>query len=72
VVEAKGLAQICDEDVITTAAKQALEKNPAVVEKYRAGNEKVLSFLVGQVMKETRGRADAQKVQEILKKLLAE
>jgi len=72
VVEKKGLAQIGDADVITEAAKAVLAKSAEAAEKFRAGNEKILSFLVGQVMKETRGRADAQKVQEILKKLLAE
>jgi aspartyl-tRNA(Asn)/glutamyl-tRNA(Gln) amidotransferase subunit B len=72
VVEKSGLAQIGDADIITEAAQAVLAKNAGAIEKYRAGNEKVLAFLTGQVMKETRGRADAQKVQEILKKLLSE
>ncbi len=71
IVESQGLAQIGDEEAITAAVREAIEKNPDAVAKYRAGNEKVLSFLMGQVMKQTRGRADAQLVQMVLKRLLA-
>ncbi|NIM06670.1 MAG: hypothetical protein GTO55_09480 [Armatimonadetes bacterium] len=48
-----------------------LDNRVDTVAKYRAGNEKVLSFLMGQVMKQTRGRANAQFVQTVLKRLLA-
>ena len=72
IVEAKGLAQIGDEETIAAAAKEVIEQNPDAVAKYRAGNEKVLAFLLGQVMKASRGRANPQKVQDVLKRLLGE
>jgi aspartyl-tRNA(Asn)/glutamyl-tRNA(Gln) amidotransferase subunit B len=72
IVESRGLVQIGDEETIVAAAKEAIEQNPDAVAKYRAGNEKVLSFLMGQVMKQTRSRANPQLVQDVLKKLLAD
>ncbi len=48
-----------------------MAKNPDNVAKYRAGNEGVFKFFVGQVMRETRGQANPQTVNEILKKILA-
>ncbi len=70
IMEARGLTQMGDETEIIAAAQEALAQNADAVAKYRAGNEKILSFLVGQVMKASRGRANAQKVQEALKRLL--
>ena len=71
IVQEKGLAQIGDEGAITAAAQEVLANNQDAVAKYRAGNEKVMSFLVGQMMKASRGRANPQVVQDVLKKLLA-
>ena len=48
----------------------AAPQNPDAVENFRAGNEKVMGFLVGQVMKAYQGRAHSQMVQEVLKGLL--
>ena len=53
-------------------AREVVAKNPDNVAKYRAGNEGVFKFFVGQVMKETRGQANPQIVNEILKRVLAE
>jgi Asp-tRNA(Asn)/Glu-tRNA(Gln) amidotransferase B subunit len=47
-------------------------KSPENVAKYKSGNEGVFKFFVGQVMKETRGQANPQIVNEILKRVLAE
>ncbi len=47
-------------------------KSPDNVAKYRSGNEGVFKFFVGQVMRETRGQANPQAVNEILKRVLAE
>jgi len=71
VVERKGLAQVSDPAVIRDAAQRVLERNKAQVEQYRAGKTQVFGFLVGQLMKETRGKAKAELANEILLELLA-
>jgi aspartyl-tRNA(Asn)/glutamyl-tRNA(Gln) amidotransferase subunit B len=71
IIAAEGLAQITDTGAIEKAAREIIAKNPDNVAKYRAGNEGVFKFFVGQVMRETRGQANPQAVNEILKKLLA-
>jgi aspartyl-tRNA(Asn)/glutamyl-tRNA(Gln) amidotransferase subunit B len=71
IVQEKGLAQIGDADALTAAAKEVLAQNADAAAKYRAGNEKVLGFLVGQLMKQSKGRANPQIAQEIIKKLLS-
>ena len=49
---------------------QVIDANPALVEQFRGGKDGVINALVGQVMKETRGRADARQVQELLRSRL--
>lgn len=71
VVQEKGLSQITDEDAIRRVVEEVLQKNPAVVDDYRSGKEKALGFLVGQVMKETRGQAKPDLVNQLLKDLMA-
>jgi aspartyl-tRNA(Asn)/glutamyl-tRNA(Gln) amidotransferase subunit B len=71
VVAAEGLLKINDAREIERACREVIEKNPENVAKYRAGNEGVFKFFVGQVMRATRGQADPQQVNEILKRLLA-
>ena len=70
IVEEKGLSQISDSGEIEAAASQAIDNNPQAVADYRAGKETAVKFLVGQVMKATRGRANPQLVNEILIKKL--
>jgi len=72
IVEAQGLAQISDTSAIEAIVTKVLDANPAEVEKYLGGKETVLGFLVGQVMKESRGKANPATVQEIMKRQLAE
>ena len=72
VVERKGLLQVSDPNVIREAAQKVIEKNAAQVEQYRAGKTQVFGFLVGQLMKETRGKAKAELANEILKELLGD
>lgn len=72
VVAARGLEQINDDDVITTAARQAIAEHPEEVARYLAGREKLLQFFVGQVMKAMRGKANPQMATDVLKKLLDE
>jgi aspartyl-tRNA(Asn)/glutamyl-tRNA(Gln) amidotransferase subunit B len=70
IVERKGLAQISDPTAIREAALRVVERNAAQVEQYRAGKAQVFGFLVGQLMKETRGKAKAELANEILRELL--
>ncbi len=72
IVAAEGMAQITDSGAIEKIARQVTAKSPDNVAKYRAGNEGVFKFFVGQVMKETRGQANPQLVNDILKRVLAE
>jgi len=72
IVEAQGLAQISDTGALEAIVTKVLDANPAEVEKYLGGKETVLGFLVGQVMKESRGKANPSTVQEIMKRQLAE
>jgi Asp-tRNA(Asn)/Glu-tRNA(Gln) amidotransferase B subunit len=69
-VSEKGLAQITDEGRIATVAREVIAANPKQVEQYRGGKTATLGWLVGQVMKATRGQASPQVVQEVLKKEL--
>jgi len=71
IIAAEGLAQISDTSAIEKIARAVLEKNPDNLAKYQSGNEGVFKFFVGQVIRETRGQANPQLVNEILKKVLA-
>ena len=70
IVAAEGLAQIHDTSAIEQAAREVIEKNPDNVAKFRSGNDGVFKFFVGQVMRATRGQANPQAVNDILRKLL--
>jgi aspartyl-tRNA(Asn)/glutamyl-tRNA(Gln) amidotransferase subunit B len=72
IVEDEGLVQVSDESEIESAIDQALSENPKEVELFRAGKDKLLGFFVGQVMRKTKGKANPQLVNEILRKKLAE
>jgi len=71
IIEEKNLHQITQEKEIEEIVKKVIEKNPKPVEDYKKGKEQALQFLVGQVMKETQGRANPQKVNQILKNFLS-
>jgi aspartyl-tRNA(Asn)/glutamyl-tRNA(Gln) amidotransferase subunit B len=70
-VAAEGLAQVSDRGALDTAVAEVLAAHPAQVAEFRAGKERVLGFLVGQVMKTTGGKANPQVVQELLRAALA-
>jgi len=72
IIAAEGLAQITDTSAIEKIARAVVAKNSDNVAKYRAGNEGVFKFFVGQVMRETRGQANPQLVNEIVKRVLSE
>ena len=70
-MEQHGLMNLSDEGALQAAVDEVLVENPAIVEEYRAGKDKVFGFLVGQVMKKTKGKADPGKVNELLQASLA-
>ncbi len=67
VVEREGLAQISDDDELARIVAEVIAADPATAEKYRAGNTKVLGAYVGKVMQATGGRANPQRVNELLR-----
>jgi len=71
IVKEKGLVQISDESAIEKAVDEVISKNLKEVERYKAGDEKLLGFFVGQIMKLTKGKANPQVVNEIVKKKLS-
>ena len=70
IVERKGLSQISDEGAIKSIVEKIINANPAQVEEYRNGKTNLLGFFVGQVMKETKGRANPKTVNEFIRKFL--
>ena len=67
VAERLGLVQVGDADQLGTWVSDVLEASPAEVQRYKGGEEKLLAFFTGQVMKASRGQADPKRVQEILR-----
>ena len=70
-VKEKGLVQVSDEGQLNTIIEEVLANHSTQVEQYRGGKEAVLGFLVGQVMKASKGKANPGKVNELLKHVLA-
>jgi len=71
IVSAEGLGAQVSDSAIEAAAREVISKNPDNVAKYKSGNEGVFKFFVGQVMRATRGQANPQSVNEVLRKLLS-
>jgi aspartyl-tRNA(Asn)/glutamyl-tRNA(Gln) amidotransferase subunit B len=71
VIESKGLKQITDTGEIEKIIEEVISNNSAQVDQYRSGNEKILGFFVGQIMKATNGKANPKQVNDILRKKLA-
>jgi aspartyl-tRNA(Asn)/glutamyl-tRNA(Gln) amidotransferase subunit B len=67
VIEARGLRQITDTSAIEAIVDKVIEANPGQAAEYRAGKEKLIGFFVGQVMKETGGKANPGQVNAILR-----
>lgn len=72
VVEEKGLKQVSDTGELEAIVDEAIAKGAAQVEQYKSGNEKIIGWFVGQVMQATKGQANPQMVNEILRKKLSE
>ncbi|HEY2121487.1 MAG TPA: Asp-tRNA(Asn)/Glu-tRNA(Gln) amidotransferase subunit GatB [Candidatus Acidoferrum sp.] len=71
IVAAQGLGTQISDETIEQAAREVIAKNPDNVAKFKAGNEGVFNFFIGQVMKATKGQANNQTVSVILRKLLS-
>jgi aspartyl-tRNA(Asn)/glutamyl-tRNA(Gln) amidotransferase subunit B len=71
IVEEKGLQQVSDDSAVAAIVDEVLAANQAEVERFRAGEEKVFKFLVGQVMKATKGQASPQVVDQVLRARLS-
>ncbi|PCL89900.1 Asp-tRNA(Asn)/Glu-tRNA(Gln) amidotransferase subunit GatB [Paenibacillus lautus] len=70
IVEEKGLVQISDEGAIKGIVQQVVANNPQSVEDYKAGKQKAIGFLVGQVMKESKGKANPALANKLLVEVL--
>ena len=70
IVEKKGLSQISDEGAIKELVQKVVDAHPAEVEAYKNGKTNLLGFFVGQVMKETKGRANPKTVNELLRGII--
>jgi aspartyl-tRNA(Asn)/glutamyl-tRNA(Gln) amidotransferase subunit B len=72
IISERGLSQISDAQELEKIVSEVINSNAQPVADFRSGKETALKFLVGQVMKATRGQANPQLVNEVLKKKLAE
>ena len=70
IIEARGLKQISDLSAIESIVDEVLAANARSVEEFRAGKDKAFNALVGQAMKATRGKANPQQVNDILRRKL--
>ena len=67
IAEEMGLLGVVNDDKILAAVKQAIEENPKAVEDYLAGQKASINFLMGQVMRLTRGKADPGETVKLLR-----
>jgi len=70
IVKEKGWVQILDTGEIERVIEKVIQANPKLVEDYQKGKEKVFGFLVGETMKETKGKANPKLVNDLLRKKL--
>lgn len=72
VIEEKGLKLINDDETLIAMIKDILKKNPQQHEQYLSGKDKLFGFFVGQVMKESQGKANPEKTNDLIRKLIKE
>ena len=68
IIKAEGMGQVSDDATLRKLIDEAIKQNPKAIESYKAGKTAALGAIVGWVMKQTKGQADAKKVNEILSK----
>ena len=71
IVREEGLAQVSDSDAVRTLCEAVLAENPEQVQAYRDGKTTLIGWFVGQVMRNSRGKADPQLTRALLEELLA-
>ena len=71
IIEAKGLKQITDTGAIEKIVREVIDANPKQVEQFKGGQDKLLGFFVGQVMKASQGKANPGEVNKLIKKILS-
>jgi len=71
IIDSKGLKQITDTGEIEKIIEEVISNNSTQVDQYRSGNEKILGFFVGQIMKATNGKANPKQVNDILREKLS-
>ncbi|WP_217948140.1 Asp-tRNA(Asn)/Glu-tRNA(Gln) amidotransferase subunit GatB [Faecalibaculum rodentium] len=71
IVEEKGMKQVTDEGAILALVTEVLDTNPKSIEDYKAGKDRAIGFLVGQVMKKSRGTANPKRTNELIREELA-
>ena len=67
IIESRGLRQVSDEDTIARLVDTVLEAHPEQVEQFKAGRRKVMGYLMGQAMKASEGKANPQRVSELMR-----
>ena len=67
IVKEKGLEQISDQGALEAIVDETLVENPKSIEDFRAGKDRALGFLVGQIMKKTKGKANPAMINDLLK-----
>jgi aspartyl-tRNA(Asn)/glutamyl-tRNA(Gln) amidotransferase subunit B len=70
IVEKKGLVQMSDEGAIKEIVQKVVDVNPQSIADYKAGKDRAIGFLVGQIMKETKGKANPQIVNKLLLEII--
>ena len=70
IIESRGLKQMTDSGAIEAIVDEIIANNAPQVEQYKSGNEKIIGFFVGQIMKATSGKANPKQVNELLRKKL--
>ena len=70
IIKKNNIEQISDPDLLTNVVKKLLEMHPKEVQDYKNGKEKLMGFFIGQIMKETQGKANPKILNQVLIKLL--
>jgi aspartyl-tRNA(Asn)/glutamyl-tRNA(Gln) amidotransferase subunit B len=70
IIEARGLKQISSADALQTIVEQVIAENPGPVSEFREGKEKVIGFLIGQVMRHSKGKANPKVAEQVLRETI--
>jgi aspartyl-tRNA(Asn)/glutamyl-tRNA(Gln) amidotransferase subunit B len=72
IIDKKGLKTISDDKILKAILEEIIAKNPEAVNKIKAGESRPVDFLMGKVMKKTKGKADPKKIKKMIREILAE